>query len=100
MRHLGFIAQGGSTLVLRHISRLLPCLVLVVFVAGAKPEVSASAPESARASKLVHAECCTVTYNAAKTHVQVTGVVAFRGRRSCSPSMVRAQHLSARAART
>lgn len=60
-----------------HISRLLPLVVLAVCIGGAAPGESASAA-SARGSATA-ARCCTVTYNAAKIHVQVTGVVAYRG---------------------
>ena len=55
----------------RHLVRLLPLCVVALTLAGAGPALASS--EAAGAS------CCKVTYNAAKTHVQVTGTVAYKG---------------------
>jgi hypothetical protein len=49
---------------------LLMLAVPALFVALGHGSVASSAG----------AKCCTVTYNAKKTHVQVTGIVAYRGR--------------------
>lgn len=53
----------------RHLVRLLPLCIVALTLAGASEALARS--ESAK--------CCKVTYNAAKTHVQVTGVVAYKG---------------------
>jgi hypothetical protein len=47
----------------------LPLCIVAFTLAGAGPALAGS-----EGSK-----CCTVTYNAAKTHVQVTGIVAYKG---------------------
>lgn len=62
-----------------HISRLLPLVVLAVCIGGAAAGVSTPAAAAPASATTAAARCCTVTYNAAKTHVQVTGVVAYRG---------------------
>lgn len=48
---------------------LLVLAVPAIFVALGEVSVASAAG----------AKCCTVSYNAAKTHVQVTGVVAYKG---------------------
>ena len=53
----------------RHLVRFLPLCIVALTLAGAGPALAG--PEGA--------ECCKVTYNAAKTHVQVTGTVAYKG---------------------
>jgi hypothetical protein len=55
--------------VLRQLVRLLPLCIVALTLAGAGPALAGSEGAS----------CCKVTYNAAKTHVQVTGVVAYKG---------------------
>jgi hypothetical protein len=55
--------------VTRHLVRLLPLCILALTFAGAGPALAG--PKGA--------SCCKVTYNAAKTHVQVTGTVAYKG---------------------
>lgn len=51
--------------------------VLVVAVAAVASLAAGLAHASVTATPA--AKCCTVTYNKAKTHVQVSGVVAYRG---------------------
>ena len=53
----------------RYLLRLLPLCIVALTLAGAGPALAGSGA----------AACCKVTYNAAKTHVQVTGVVAYKG---------------------
>jgi hypothetical protein len=61
----------------RRLTRLLPLVALAFVIAGGGPgAASSSTAEVASASG---ASCCKVTYNAAKTHVQVTGTVAYKG---------------------
>lgn len=63
----------------RHALRLVPSLVLVV-LAVALPNAAAPAPSTSSApAARAGADCCTVTYNAKKTHVRVTGVVSYKG---------------------
>lgn len=69
--------QGGL-LLHRYALRLLPLLALAAW-ALALPVAAAPAQAAAASRSLTTAECCTVAYNAKKTHVQVTGVVAYRG---------------------
>jgi hypothetical protein len=53
----------------RYLWRLLPLCIVALTLAGGGPALAGSDA----------ADCCKVTYNAAKTHVQVTGVVAYKG---------------------
>jgi hypothetical protein len=55
--------------------RLVLLLALAAPCAAVAPAVAAASPSRAEAG----AHCCTVTYDAARTKVQVTGVVAFEG---------------------
>lgn len=60
---------------LRLVRLVLPFLVVTALTAGGSGLAASSELASSRAA----AKCCTVTYNAARTHFQVTGVVAYRG---------------------
>jgi hypothetical protein len=64
--------------VTRHLSRLLPLVALAFVIAGGGSGVASSSTASVAAAAS-GANCCKVTYNAAKTHVQVTGIVAYKG---------------------
>ena len=61
----------------RRLSRLLPLVALACVIAGAGPGAASSS--TAKLESASSANCCKVTYNAAKTHVQVTGTVAYKG---------------------
>jgi hypothetical protein len=63
--------------VTRHLSRLLPLVALAFVIAGGGPGAASSSPVGVASAS--GANCCKVTYNAAKTHVQVTGIVAYKG---------------------
>jgi hypothetical protein len=63
----------------RHAFRLLPLLALVACAVAALPNAAAPAPAVMASPALAAAQCCAVTYNDEKTHVQVTGVVAYKG---------------------
>src|SRR5918996_4203269 len=67
-RASGSNSKGEDT-VPRYLLRLLPLCIVALTLAGAGPALAGSGA----------AACCKVTYNAAKTHVQVTGVVAYKG---------------------
>jgi hypothetical protein len=57
-------------------------LMLVGFAVaapGASASISAEAPLDTATPSAARAACCTVTYNAAKTHFQVTGTVSYKG---------------------
>ena len=74
---LGRIDSKGELSVTRRLSRLLPLVALASLIAGGGPGAASSS--TARVASASGANCCKVTYNAAKTHVQVTGTVAYKG---------------------
>ena len=54
-------------------------LVLVGFALAAPGSSASIAAEAPLQAAVISADCCTVTYNAAKTHFQVTGIVSYKG---------------------
>ena len=58
----------------------LPFLLVLAGFAFAVPGASAAVAVEAPAVAAAEATCCTVTYNAKKTHFQVSGVVAYKGK--------------------
>jgi hypothetical protein len=64
---------------LRHVLRLVLLLALTASAAAFLPSDAATAPAATASPALAAAQCCAVTYNDKKTHVQVTGVVAYKG---------------------
>lgn len=59
--------------------RLRALLALVSAAAFAGFGEASAATAATPAADAAAPKCCAVTYNAAKTHVQVTGVVAYKG---------------------
>lgn len=61
----------------RRLSRLLPLAALAFVIAGAGPGTASAS--TAGAVSASGANCCKVIYDATRTRVQVTGIVAYKG---------------------